>query len=524
MTGVPMKPLWIGDRLILARRISTGGQEYVQGCLLDWPGIKAVLQETIADLLPEADFEPVTTSATDVGRMLAVLPVRLLPGHLNVAGDGSLSPILLALAIAWTCTAMAAAAVAGLLAGVIRLSNRRASFVTAVTHELRTPLCTFQMYAEMLAEGMVSEGEQQRQYLATLRSESQRLGHLVENVLSYARLERGRADGRRESLPLGELIGRSVERLSARAAQAGMQLVLEGDQDARKSVVRANPSAVEQILFNLVDNACKYASGGSDSRLHLRLAVGREGAEVSLADHGPGVPASVGRRLFRPFSKSAAEAADSSPGVGLGLALSRRLARDMGGDLRLAAASDRGCASSCGWLPSPSGRGAGGEGCRCRSPTTEGNTGRQTWPQFALTLALSRRERGPEIPSSSAMRTTPLGSASKTRWQSSRPANRGGVLPCLDRVEAMVEEEGLYAAGWISYETAPAFDPALTVRPHDGFPLVWFGFSRRPEEISLPPVPQAARDCPNSGTGRHAVATKMALSPFVPMAISGRPL
>jgi para-aminobenzoate synthetase/4-amino-4-deoxychorismate lyase len=62
------------------------------------------------------------------------------------------------------------------------------------------------------------------------------------------------------------------------------------------------------------------------------------------------------------------------------------------------------------------------------------------------------------------------------------------VLPCLDRVEAMVEEEGLYAAGWISYEAAPAFDPALAVRPHDGFPLVWFGLYRRPEEISLPPA------------------------------------
>jgi signal transduction histidine kinase len=335
LSGVAMTPLWIRGQLMLARRVVAGGNQYVQGCLLDWPGIKAVLLETISDLLPAADFEPVEVLPADEGRMLAALPVRLLPGSLRVDGDGRLSPILLSLAVAWTCMSLAAAAVGGLVAGVLRLSRRRESFVTAVTHELRTPLTTFQMYAEMLAEGMVREGPQQRQYLATLRAEAVRLTHLVENVLSYARLERGRSDGRRESLPLGPWIERLSERLLARAEEAGMHLVIEAGEAVRAATVRANPSAAEQVLFNLLDNACKYASGSDDPRLHLALALGRDGAEVSLRDHGPGVSASVRRRLFRPFSKSAREAAHSAPGVGLGLALSRRLARDMGGDLRL---------------------------------------------------------------------------------------------------------------------------------------------------------------------------------------------
>jgi signal transduction histidine kinase len=335
LSGVAMTPLWIRGQLILARRVVAGGNQYVQGCLLDWPGIKAVLLETISDLLPAADFEPVEVLPADEGRMLAALPVRLLPGSLGADGDGRLSPILLSLAVAWTCMSLAAVAVGGLLAGVMRLGRRRESFVTAVTHELRTPLTTFQMYAEMLAEGMVREESQQRQYLATLRAEAVRLTHLVENVLSYARLERGRSDGRRESLPLGPWIDRLGERLRARAEGAGMHLVTEADEAVRAATVRANPSAAEQILFNLLDNACKYAAGNDDPRLHLALALGRDGAEVSLRDHGPGVSPSVRRRLFRPFSKSAREAAHSAPGVGLGLALSRRLARDMGGDLRL---------------------------------------------------------------------------------------------------------------------------------------------------------------------------------------------
>jgi signal transduction histidine kinase len=269
--------------------------------------------------------------------MLASLPVRLIPGEMPAAaGDssGPLSPIVLSLAVAWGCVLLAAAAVAALLLGVIRLSQRRASFVSAVTHELRTPLTTFQMYSEMLAEGMVTDPGQQREYLGTLRAESQRLAHLVENVLAYARLERGRTTGRLEAVALDQLIGRIAERLAGRAAQAGMELVVQSGV-VRQTVVLANVSAVEQILLNLVDNACNYAAGAADKRIHLALGQDRGAADVSVSDHGPGVSPAARRRLFRSFCKSAREAADSAPGVGLGLALSRRLARDMGGDLRL---------------------------------------------------------------------------------------------------------------------------------------------------------------------------------------------
>jgi signal transduction histidine kinase len=348
--GVLMTPLWIDGELILARRVSAGGREYVQGCLLDWPAIKTSLLETVDDLLPKADLEPVLAVRPErEARMLAALPVRLLPGEMSldwmlpgqtsVEAEGLLSPILLSLVAAWVCVLLAAVAVAALLLGVVRLSERRAAFVTAVTHELRTPLTTFQMYAEMLAEGMVPDAAQQKHYLSTLRAESVRLAHLVENVLCYARLERGRTQrvpyGRLEQLSLGQLVAQIQGRLAGRAEQAGMQLVLETKDGAAETTVRANVSAAEQILFNLVDNACKYAAPADDRRIHLTLEADNGAAQLQLRDHGPGVSAAVRRRLFQPFSKSAREAAHTAPGVGLGLALSRRLARDMGGDLRL---------------------------------------------------------------------------------------------------------------------------------------------------------------------------------------------
>jgi signal transduction histidine kinase len=178
--------------------------------------------------------------------------------------------------------------------------------------------------------------------LNTLRAEAVRLTHLVENVLAYARLERGRLDRRLKTVSLAELIGSMQNRLTDRAAHAGMELVVEEGSNAGDIVVKTNVSAVEQILFNLVDNACKYASSADDKR--IRLALEEEDGEVLLRveDYGPGIAPEMRRRLFRSFSKTAKEAAHSAPGVGLGLALSRRLARDLSGDLSYVEHSARG--------------------------------------------------------------------------------------------------------------------------------------------------------------------------------------
>jgi len=241
------------------------------------------------------------------------------------------------LMVAWGCVIVAAGAVASLLVGAVRLSERRGAFVSAVTHELRTPLTTFRMYTEMLAEGMVPTEEKRAEYIGTLKAEADRLGHLVENVLSYARLEGGRGESRMEPVSLGDIISRCSERLSERSAGAGMELVVEPG-DAGDIVARTDTGAVEQILFNLVDNACKYASPAEDRRIHL--SARKEGGRPVLAvsDHGPGVSRSEARKVFRPFSKSAKDAANSAPGVGLGLSLSRSLAREMGGDLKIESA------------------------------------------------------------------------------------------------------------------------------------------------------------------------------------------
>jgi signal transduction histidine kinase len=115
----------------------------------------------------------------------------------------------------------------------------------------------------------------------------------------------------------------------------------------------ADRSAVERIVHNLVDNAAKYAAGAEDPRVSVEASRDAAGVTIAVEDRGPGIAAPEATRVFRAFRKSAADAATSAPGIGLGLALGRGLARAMGGDLRLA----------------PSGRGARLE---LRIPTRDG--------------------------------------------------------------------------------------------------------------------------------------------------------
>ncbi len=324
-----MAPLWVGGELVLVRRVD--GR--VEGCWLDWPGMRAWLLDDVKELLPAAHLLAATRpDRSDAGRFLAALPLELLPGPApGVSSAGA--PLRLVLGIAWSGVLLALAAGVALLAGAMALSERRAAFVSAVTHELRTPLTTFRAYTEMLADGMVTDETQKTQYLSTLKGEAERLSHLVENVLMFARVERGRGGELTRPLGVAELLERVAPRLVDRAAAAGMEVAVAPVPADLTAV--ADAGALEQILFNLVDNACKYAARATDRTIRISAAPAGRDVIVTVADRGPGIPAAERARLFRPFGRSAAQAAGNAPGVGLGLALCRRLARAMRGDLVL---------------------------------------------------------------------------------------------------------------------------------------------------------------------------------------------
>jgi signal transduction histidine kinase len=332
VTEGPTEIFWHDHQLLAARQTFINGEVLIQGCWFDWERLNERMIRHALDVLPSARVEPYLAENVDgPHRALAAVPARLVVPD-AVVSSGHWSAIHWALSVAWSLLALAAISTAGLLHGVVALSERRAAFVSAVTHELRTPLTTFRLYSEMLAEGMVSE-PRRRTYLETLQREAERLSHLVENVLQYARLERGAARRRREQIAVSVLMDRVAPALTRRAEQAEMKLDVSIPAELRQQNVLTDAAVVEQILFNLIDNACKYASTATDRRIECQVASQRDRVTLTVRDHGPGIDAKAAKRLFLPFHKSAQQAAESAPGVGLGLALCRRLVTQIGGKL-----------------------------------------------------------------------------------------------------------------------------------------------------------------------------------------------
>jgi len=329
---VPSHAVWVGNDLVLARRVlnGRGAASRIECCWLNWPEWEMLLKAQLQDVSGRIRLVPAESSSMSAVSQwqMASLPVRLEP-----VGTIKSTIWSLPLVVAWTMLLTAALSTGWLIHKTLELSERRAAFVSAVTHELRTPLTTFRLYSEMLSAGMITDATQQQSYYETLHREANRLTHLVENVLAYARLEHGRPTARHETLTVEDLFNRFRSRLEQRAAAVGMSVETRWDAESPAKSLTTNPIAVEQILFNLVDNCSKYASTATDRRIICDMASTADTIRFRVSDFGPGLSATARRTLFRPFQKSSSEAAESAPGVGLGLALSKTLAEDLGGSL-----------------------------------------------------------------------------------------------------------------------------------------------------------------------------------------------
>lgn len=350
-------PLWMtesdaqaADVLFFVRRVQREQDDLFQGILVDWPTLEDLLLEEIADLFPEARLVPVPEEAMSEemsARTLASVPVSLeLDVDLSLAAVG-MTPVRWALLLIWLAMGVVVMAIGNTLRASISFGERRSRFAMAVSHELRTPLTTFRIYSEMLADGMVPGETQRQEYLDTLKNESVRLAALVDNVLAYARLEEGRAVLQRRKYSLCELINLETPSLKRRAEEASLQLQVVLPDEVSSLELETDREVLGQILLNLVDNACKYAGDGGENRIDLLVSVTSGQVRLTVRDYGPGVDPKFTRDLFVAFSRDESHADQSIPGIGLGLALSRGLARDLGGDLALDH-TDSGKASKAG--------------------------------------------------------------------------------------------------------------------------------------------------------------------------------
>lgn len=209
-------------------------------------------------------------------------------------------------------------------------AQRRSDFVSAVTHELKTPLAAIRLHGEMLHEGIAATEEKRSASYRTITAECERLTRLVDNVLELSRLEKGTRTVHLMAGPLEPVLQESLDILRPHASSAGFSLDLEVEDGLS---ARFDRDALMQVVFNLVDNALKYARDAGDKR--VGLVARRDGERVVLLvrDQGPGVPVRHLRRIFEPFWRGERELTRRAKGTGIGLALVRGLVERMQGEV-----------------------------------------------------------------------------------------------------------------------------------------------------------------------------------------------
>jgi two-component system sensor histidine kinase KdpD len=204
----------------------------------------------------------------------------------------------------------------------------RSGLLSAVSHDVRTPLASIQGSASaLIEEGERMDAAARRELLGTIREESGRLGRLVGDLLDLTKLEsEGPQVRAREWHPVEELIGAALSRLEEQLKGREVRVDLPGDV----LLVRADPLLVEQMLWNLVENATKHTPPGTPIEVGARRIEG--GVAIVVADKGPGIPAGEEQRIFEKFYRTAD--GQRAPGAGLGLAICHAAAKAHGGWIR----------------------------------------------------------------------------------------------------------------------------------------------------------------------------------------------
>lgn len=269
------------------------------------------------------------------GEPVRVAVSALLP-HWQIGAVAAGAPVISLVWVSWLLLAILLVAIlagGGLLAWQgyrdYHDAMRKTTFVSNVSHELKTPLTTIRMYAEMLREKRINDERKRESYLAVIADESMRLTRLVNNVLDFSRLEQRRRQYRRENIELAAFLRQVAAMHTDRMRASGIEL--KTISSPLEVIVCSDRDALEQTLLNLLDNAAKYAASGGE--VELVLVDGGNCWNIEVADRGPGVPDGHEERIFGSFYRVDDSLTARYPGTGLGLSIGRRLMRELGGDL-----------------------------------------------------------------------------------------------------------------------------------------------------------------------------------------------
>jgi two-component system phosphate regulon sensor histidine kinase PhoR len=212
-----------------------------------------------------------------------------------------------------------------------RLERVRQEFLSNISHELRTPLTSILAYVEKLEDGAVDDPEHNRRFLGVIRRNAERMHSLIADIAELSQIETGNVSLDVKDVRLSSLVEEIFAAVSSKAAVRNIDLVNSIDAD---TVVRADPTRLEQMLTNLVDNAIKFnRQGGSVS---VTFATDKDRSLISVADSGEGIVPENLQRIFERFYRIDRGRTREVGGTGLGLAIVKHLARLHGGEVFVA--------------------------------------------------------------------------------------------------------------------------------------------------------------------------------------------
>jgi signal transduction histidine kinase len=213
----------------------------------------------------------------------------------------------------------------------INLARQQQDFVSAVSHELKTPLTSIRMYGEMLREGW-AEPEKQQQYYEYIHDESERLTRLISNVLQLAKITHDEPQIDLQPVPVGGLMSRIEAKISGQVQGAGFALDFHTDPQAEKASINIDQDCFAQIVINLIDNAIKFSKDAENKRIEISSRLSKENRVIfAVRDFGPGVPKDQMKKIFQLFYRSESELTRETVGTGIGLAIVHQLSQAMDG-------------------------------------------------------------------------------------------------------------------------------------------------------------------------------------------------
>jgi signal transduction histidine kinase len=344
--------------IVMFRNVWRGGQRYIQGVLIDreqfvYRAVESAFRSSslagMSDVSIAYRGAPLGTLRAAAGGEYSSTPAELAGTLLHRArmsppfGDLELSFSVNqlprttgGLLLLWIAVALGVVLCGGFLlmyrfaVGQIRLARQQQDFVSAVSHELKTPLTSIRMYGEMLKAGWADDAKKQT-YYEYIHSESERLSRLIENVLQLARLTRNTQQLDLKRVSVAELMDMVKSKVGTQVERAGFGLTLRNDAPADAEIL-VDADSFAQIFINLVDNALKFSNGAERKAVEIssRLESGG-GVLFTVRDFGPGIPKGQMKKIFELFYRPENELTRETVGTGIGLALVRQLAAAMRG-------------------------------------------------------------------------------------------------------------------------------------------------------------------------------------------------